>query len=403
MMNMGARSIITGHQIIGQCAGSISTINRISTHVGPNALLRSPSYPVPFSTPPGPDQGMNGPLFVPAAPPPPGSDAWRVDPGGTENAGYANGLCTQWPGGTSQAYVYNNDPSNTGGIVPDGGLMIDGFPVPAGTLVFQFMDLSYGSIGLTLLGGADVVFRGCRGRSNWSDVGFCNNEGDIAQRMWFLYCDIGGMGLDYTSTLAAVCFESYGTGLVWYRCYLSYMDSGIFPKASESWIDVFENYIEKITAYPGKHLNGISLNGQETNCRIQRNSIVIARYDENGVQIEDTDCISFFDDVGSSPFFPGTGTNPDGTPGYQIVGNYMGGTGYCAYPAASDGATNANWANNLITTSSYPVGDTSGGASGVGGGYFGPVYPDQPAWGMDGNTKSNNLWADGPDHGETWV
>ena len=37
-------------------------------------------------------------------------------------------------------YVYNNDPNNHGGIVPAGGMLIDGFQVPAGTWVSQFND-----------------------------------------------------------------------------------------------------------------------------------------------------------------------------------------------------------------------------------------------------------------------
>ena len=77
-----------------------------------------------------------------------------------------------WIPGTT--YVYNNNPTNYGGLVPAGGMNIDGYNVPAGTWVVQFRNFANG--GLIISGdnsgtsGAwpGVLFRGCRMRGGWT-------------------------------------------------------------------------------------------------------------------------------------------------------------------------------------------------------------------------------------------
>ena len=394
-MRMGARSIITGHQIIGQLHG-------LATHVGPNALLRSSSYPAIGYYPPQAG-GASGPL---TAVPFTGTYSYmRID--GSSEFG-TGGICTNWAGaptspGASPPYIYNNHPSNLGGIVPAGGMMIDGWEVPAGTYVFQFMDLSWG--GSDILGGApSLMFRGCRARGGAGDVGFWTlSDPGYTGNLWFLFCDSGGLsGADPASN----CIKAAnGATVTFYRNYLSLTTTSMQPGTlTGNVIDIFENFTEQLVVFDSKHLNGMTLNGTQENCRIVRNNVVIVTPDVNDSVIDQTDCISFFQDTGG---FPGTGTNPDGTTGYQVMRNYLGGTGYCIYPGTSGGEyagtppSNLNLQDNLVTTSVYPITDP-GNAPGGGGGYDGPIYTP-PTWGQNGNFQANNLWADGPDRGTSFM
>jgi len=117
---------------------------------------------------------------------------------------------------------------------------------------------------------------------------------------------------------------------------------------------------------------------------VLRNNIVIATPDEDGNVIEQTDCIAFFNDFGS---YPGTGTNRDGSLGYKMENNYIGGTGYCIY-AGGPAAQNMKMTGNRMTTLFYP----NGGSNGA-------IHPSQPVWGTTGNVRSDNNWADGPNAG----
>lgn len=388
-LSAGARAITHGKQLRGQCDGTSGNGNRMGTHTGPNALLRTGTYPNVSVTGPG-----TGPLFSPL--PIPGG-GWRID--GTDELA-AGGACTLWASGASTVYAYNNNPANTGGIVPSGGLVIDGFPVPAGTYVFQFWDWS--GYGPTMYNGAPgVVFRGCRARSTAYGSGsgyFPTDLGPPAfnSPLWFLYCDMGGCSAPDVLSIP-LKIEASG-GVTIYRTYFSYTATDVQPNGSTGAIDIIETFHEKLTHHNGDHLNGISTSGGETNCRFLRNSMVFTEYDENGVQVQDTDCIAFFwDTMGQT--YPGSGLNPDGTPGYQVTGNYMGGTGYCFYPPTSGKywpggsaqPSNVVFRDNLITTGVYPVNSTS---DGPGGGYDGPIYGGL-LWGANGNAQSNNLWADG--------
>src|SRR5690348_8789932 len=70
---------------------------------------------------------------------------------------------TEWC--PSSDYTYDNSASNTGGVVPTGGLTIDGITVPAGAHVAQFRDFS-GSVFSAQGQSGTYVFRGCRFRNN---------------------------------------------------------------------------------------------------------------------------------------------------------------------------------------------------------------------------------------------
>jgi len=395
----GARVITTGKQLIGQCDGSAENNSRLATHVGPNALLRSASYPNVSAA-----RG-SGPLLAPAVPE---AGYWKIN-GSAEFA--TDGLCTAWAGspasaGASPAYTYNDDPSNNGGIVGGGGAVIDGFPVPAGSYVFQFMDVSAG-MGIASPAPA-VVFRGCRGRAAATAPGYwnCSPGNGYSQAIFLLYCDAGGLGPNVSTQIAdtAIDIESSG-GITVYRCYLSYC-AHIYVQlaASTTSYDMIECYCEKGVYAAGDHFNGGAfMGGGQDNCRIERNYIVHKSPDENAHVLNETDCISLnnysdgtYTGTGTVRPLAGTGTNPDGTAGYQITGNYAGGTGYPFYlgqitPTDVSAVANMNLADNLLTTSVFP-----------GGGYDGPV-DDAPGWGANGNTKSSNLWADGPDAGTTFA
>jgi hypothetical protein len=131
------------------------------------------------------------------------------------------------------------------------------------------------------------------------------------------------------------------------------------------------------------------MNGGENSLLLLRNYITGPTPDEAGHVINQTDCISLFQDFGS---FPGTGTNRDGTRGYQIKDNFIGGTGYCVYAGLNAGKPASSVSNvvltgNKITTQWYPN-----------GGSFGAIAAEPP-WGSQGNVKSGNTFVPG---GGTW-
>ena len=107
------RPVIHGIQLISQLQGA-------HTNVGPNALLNSGSYPAV------PDTAAYGPLTT--VPAPVDDDFWRMTIPFSSGGAVVPAL---WTPPDTATYVYNNDPSNLGGIIPDGGLTIDGFPYAA--------------------------------------------------------------------------------------------------------------------------------------------------------------------------------------------------------------------------------------------------------------------------------
>lgn len=296
----------------------------------------------------------------------------------------------------NQTYVYNDNPLNKGGIVPAGGLTIDGYDVPAGTYVAQFQEFT---TDFYITGSNSMLFRGCKIRGANRAPGYWNTAAGWTGKLFIGYCDLGGLSAadaDYNEEPIKV---SSGSGGVIYRNHISYTTTGI--QINTNGYSLIENYIEELAYYYGpnpppgestdKHLNGITINGGETCVRILRNNIVAQNPDGAGRAINQTDCISFFQDFGT---FPGSGTNSDGSIGYQVHDNYLGGTGYCIYAgknvgSAADSVQNMVITGNKITTQIYPNGGFNG------------YLAAAPSWGTLGNVWSGNTWADGPNAGQT--
>lgn len=303
-----------------------------------------------------------------------------------------------WIPGTP--YVYNNDPSNHGGVVPAGGMVIDGFFVPEGVWVSQFQDYDSSMIVEGDAGGtgwAGIVFRGCRYRGPSTAPGFVADHTAVGDgKMWFLYCDMGGAGAQNTD-FNEVPLKISKLPSVVYRNYISRTTTGIQVNAHNT--EVLENYVEYLTFYYGEtgpagnngpvHMNGFTTNGGIENIRIERNKIIAPSPDEAGRTISQTDCISFFQDFGD---YPGTGMNSNGTVGYQVLDNYLGGTGYVIY-GGLDGAQTQGSVRNMVIT-----GNKITTQWWQNGGYYGPAAY-VPQNGTFGNVWQHNTWADGPNAG----
>ncbi len=297
---------------------------------------------------------------------------------------YNNYSDTSWR--PTDTYVYNNSPSNAGGIVPAGGMTIDGYAVPAKTVVLQFCDCSnWGGLYFDADDGTSVMFRGCRFRptGGYSAPGFLNVHA-FTHNIYAFFCDVGSAA-PYTSTTnyLQVGFQIQNGIFTAYRNYISYVVTGMQPNSDHS--ECTENYICQVTLYnPGEHLNGISYAGGETCILCLRNNITLPRVDVLGNTIAQTDCIALFQDFGN---YPGTGTNRDGSVGYKVDSNYVGGGGYCFYGTQGSGSSaNAVFSNNQVTTTIWPK-----------GGYYGPAA--HLLSGRNGNLSTNNTWYDGRNAG----
>ena len=286
-------------------------------------------------------------------------------------------------------YVYNDTLSNKGGVVPSGGMTIDGYLVPAGVIVVQFRDFSAGDFAMT--GAQNYLFRGCRFRGPSSAPGYFNCGVGHTGFLRLHYNDFGGLGSASGNFSEVPVKVANASGLVVYRNRFQFITTAIQPNLAVQTVDVVENFITDLTTFgTGSHLNGMTFNGGETNCRVLRNNIVIQSPDTSGREVNQTDCISFFQDFGE---FSGSGTNPDGTSGYVIDSNYVGGTGYCFYGGQNAGApatsvSNMKFTNNLVTTSIYTTGGFNGSMAAA------------PPWDVRGNTATNNKWADGASAGQ---
>src|ERR1039457_1496567 len=374
----GGGSITNGSQLIGMFTGSPSSALNMSTNTGPNALLGSASYPLPSV-----QTVLTSPL---KSIPTPSRGYFGID--GTSEL---TDIAAYWTSGSGTTYVANNNYTNKGGIVPGGGLTIDGYAVAAGTEVFQFMDFPE-TFGFDSPG-PSVLFRGCRIRGGASAPGFFGTEagGTWTSSLYIHFCDLGGA--DPSANLAIVAIDvEQGANLRCYRNYISYVTTGIQPNMG-TFCDVIQNFIEKLTNSGTSHLNGISINGGNSNFLLTANRIVTALNDDNGVQVNQTDCISMFQDFGT---FPGTGTNSDSSVGYWVTNNYVGGTGYCFYIGQNAGTAastvnNVHFNGNSVTTSSYSTGGNFGAATAI------------PAWSSYGNTETGNLWADGASAGTSFI
>jgi hypothetical protein len=222
-------------------------------------------------------------------------------------------------------------------------MLIDGFSIPAGTRVAQFNDFGNDSI---LVAGNNngtsptlpgVVFRPCRWRGAITAPGFLNVYANSNTKIWMLYSDAGGLGpADDQYNEIPFKFTDDSTNSVYFRNYISYTTTAIQPGSPNPHL--IENYIEKITSHynggppPGKnggnHLNGISLNGGQTSAPILRSVVILQSPDDAGRTVNQTDAIYFKQKPGT---FPRNGTNLDGSLGYSVKDNYIGGGGYTLY------------------------------------------------------------------------
>ncbi len=302
----------------------------------------------------------------------------------------------------STDYVYDNNPSNYGGVVPAGGMIIDGYNVPAGTWVCQFRDLSNGGVIIsgdnsgTSAAWPGVVFRGCRMRSTWTAPGWFNqNSQSPGGLIWIMYSDAGAPALSLNpADMCESIFETQGLDtrggdhLYVIRTYLSNATTLCFGRNSG---DAFiENYGEGVSDFGDstKHLNGIANSGGQECTLWLRNHLVFPL--ESGSTIQ-TDVIQMAADNGT---YMGTGTNLDGSPGYTIKDNYLGGAQYILQLGLDKTNTvndvrNVRVIGNKITTSVW----ANGGSAGIS--YKNPDFT------LYGNTWSGNVWADGASAGQT--
>lgn len=310
-----------------------------------------------------------------------------------------------WIPGTP--YVYNNDPNNHGGVVPAGGMIIDGFSVPEGVWVSQFND--FVGQGMVINGDNEgttskmpgVVFRGNRWRGAMSAPGFLNVAWGSHTHIWIFYCDAGGLG-PADSQMNDVPFKigDITTNSYFFRNYISYTTTGLQPLSYGA--QIIENYVEKITYYyngdsppgetTGKHLNGIAMGDGIDNALILRNKVLVQSPDDAGRVVGQTDAISFIQDP-SPAGYTGAGGNLDGSIGYMVKDNYMGGGGYALYAGLNGGRPATSVKNMQVIGNQFT---TQWWAN---SGYYGPVA-GQPIWGSYGNINLNNIWADGPKMGK---
>jgi hypothetical protein len=318
-----------------------------------------------------------------------------LDPGGERLSNWPNWGRPSWIPGTP--YVYNNDPSNHGGVVPEGGLTIDGYNVPAGTWVCQFRDFTDGVI---IEGDNDgqqaawpgVLFRGCRMRGNWSAPGWFNcNSVSNGGIIWIMYCDAGGIAY-LPPNICVSIFESQRNGgddkFYCIRNYLSIATTLAFGRNDG---DAFiENYCRSVCRYypdDTYHLNGIANGGGETATMWLRNNMDFDPQPgapDNPYYLPQNDVIQMAADGGA---YPGTGTNLDGSQGYQIRDNYLAGAAHTLQLGVDKSNSSADVSNVVITGNRFSTkwfpdcGSTA-------------ISYKNPTWGVQGNTWSTNTWAD---------
>lgn len=278
------------------------------------------------------------------------------------------------------AYTYNNTPSNKGGIVPAGGLTIDGYVVPAGTVVAQFRNFSASDFSAQGQSG-QYLFRGCRFRNNAIGQSSQFNDYTATYTNRLFYCDIGSTSSANVDWQGAFWKAIGGTGHVMLRCYCSYQYVTFQPNVPNCHF--IENYVEKLIYYYGEvgppgdgplHMACIGSEGGGQGFRINRNRITPASPDEGGNVFVN----------GSSIAFEGTnGSNYDDC---EVKDNYLSGFNYVILNFGEvAGSTGVVVTGNQVTTQWF----TNGGIAGVE-----QAGPNPPSWGSNGNVKSGNVWAD---------
>jgi hypothetical protein len=287
---------------------------------------------------------------------------------------------SEWaPTGT---YVYNNSPTNRGGIVPAGGLTIDGYTVPAGTVVAQFRDFSGSDFSAQGQAG-HYLFRGCRFRNNAIGQSSQFNDFTATYTNRLFYCDMGSPSALDADWQGSFWKSIGGTGHVMLRNYCSFQYVTFQPNVPNC--QFVENYVEKLIYYGGEagppgqvgdplHMAAIGCEGGGTGFRIMRNKIVPASPDDGGHVFTNGATFAF------------EGTNGQKYNDCQVVDNYLSGMNYVFLDFGEvAGSTNVVITGNKVTTRYF----TNGGASGCE-----QAGPNPPAWGSGGNVKSGNVWAD---------
>lgn len=319
-----------------------------------------------------------------------------------------------WPANANDSNPSTlNNPALTGGVVTGSPVTIDGYSIPVGTYICQFRDMPNGYDFYVQGSSNKVLFRGCRFRftSGVGGAGLFNDNGaPAAQQTMVHYCDVGLTSLDPPNGSQALMHMKFlgGSGHRVLRNYLTRSATMLQPNVTG--VRIIENIIDELIFAYGEggttgaggssilHLNGISSEGGLTNAQYLRNRITLPSPDgatgstgsglgqigygtqpgqtgygigsNPGRLVTQTDCIAVFAITGSNN-------------GVTIDSNYLGGGGVVLYAGnANGGATNIVLTNNKITTRWW-----------TNGGNFGSIT-DQPAWGTNGNVKSNNTWAD---------
>lgn len=281
----------------------------------------------------------------------------------------------------SQTYVYDDDPDNHGGTVPAGGMTIDGYFVPAGTEVAQFLDFSAADFSAQGQAGS-YVFRGCRFRSAAIGQSSMFNDFTSTYTNRLLYCDMGSTSADDADYAAAFWKAIGGQDHVVHRTRFSFQYVTFQPNVPGC--QMVECYVTDLIFYGGEagfpggggpaHLAVIGCEGGGEGYRILRNYVVPQSPDAGGHEFNNGSTFAL--------------ENTNGLPYNDcwIKDNLLSGLNYVMLLMGEvAGTTNCEVTGNKITTRYF----TDGGKTGTI-----QVGPTPPAWGSNGNVKSNNTWAD---------
>lgn len=253
----------------------------------------------------------------------------------------------------SSAYVNNNNASNVGGIVPAGGMTIDGEFYAAGTWVVQFRDLSAANVIIEGDCGAagsafpGVLFRGCRMRGPWAAPGWYNQNGQShGGIVSFSYCDGGGLSLSATDYCESV-FESQGINpnrdkMRVVRCFVTNATTLVYQRCNGDAIKETLGQGISDFGHSDKHLNGFANAGSQTAILWTRNSLVSPQ--QSGSANPPSDIFQFAADAGT---YIGGGTNQDGSTGFWVSNNYLGGAGNHTLQLGYDKANGVNDITNM--------------------------------------------------------
>jgi hypothetical protein len=310
---------------------------------------------------------------------------------------------------SSQPYVYNNHPSNHGGILA-ADTRIDGWLVPAGTWIAQFMD--FGDQGLSIQGDAagsgtawpGVMFRGCRMRATPSLApGFFNQNVQRNDGLtWFNFCDAGGLAAFPSSQTPGApqfacesVYQDQGLGppdrTYMIRCYLSYAVT--FIQAANSGDAMIECYMDNNILWfdpngPNAgyyHYNTYDIPGGQ-NCNLFLRNHMSLSPQPPGQPWYGPGTVSYQMAADGGTYL-GTGTNIDGSTGFQARDNYLGGCVFTLHLGFDKGNTQAditgvNFSGNKFTTYWF---ETIGSSD---------IAYHVCTFGSFGNTWTNNTYAD---------